>query len=599
MTLIREFLNESRKNSSFIQTVPQFEHISEELKSIYETDKFPFNFEDDTWNFKLLVPNINKSAMILNFVCHNKQLNLMLKRFALKELTQKKVLTVSSSISTLKLTLSTIMNDEMKAIEQINFADILKYLENGSYSFDRKKRILVFLREFYSFLSLDLDLKIELNLETVNKYISQITTKIRSIPVKKTELIPDNLFSNLIKGLIKLLHNNNAPYKDRLIAGAIIIQTQTGLRTNEILSLSKAPINKVISNKYGKEIEYISYKQSKSIRKNISYRDDSSICTSLCKEAINCMNSILDEHKLDLDSNNYLLNLPGTEVPISGNQYTEHFKRILIKYFGYLFTKELEGTQLVNCQGISYYLPQPRQFRVFFATYLFNNGVALPVVEKLLGHISTLELEGYYIRTRTNEQILATQNVVTDLVSNKYNLLGGTKTDSIKTTILKLCSEHKIDPNEIKVQSNIDELFSLIQKQNLRIRSKAGGFCIRNSAKLTCPNDKITDKLLCVNGICPNAYHFFYNIYQSYSDFSNSYALYSNLIQKGLIRESECEFNKLKDICLRRLNPEMEELKREIARTGSENIILKHPELEGIINNLTSIEKEVKKWMTR
>lgn len=599
MILIRDFLNESRKNSSFIQTKPQFEHISEELKSIYKTDKFPFKFEDDTWNFKLLVPNINKSAMILNFVCHNQQLSLMLKRFALNELTQKKVLTVASSISTLKLALSTIINDEKKSIEQINFADVLKYLENGSYSYDRKRRILVFLKEFYSFLSSNMELKINLNLETVSNHISQIVTKIRSIPVKKTELIPEELFSNLIKSLKKILHNNNVPYKDRLIAGSIIIQSQTGLRTNEILSLSRTPIKKVISKKYGKEIEYITYNQSKSVRKNILSRDDHTICTPLCKEAIQCMNSILDENKLDLSSNNYLLNLPGTEVPISGNQYTEHFRRILIKYFGYLFTKELEGTQLVKSQGISYYLPQPRQFRVFFATYLFNNGVALPVVEKLLGHISAHELEGYYIRTRTNEQIAATQNVVTDLVSNKYNLLGGNKTDSIKSTIIKICNEYKIDPNKIKVQSNIDELFSLIQKQNLRIRSKAGGFCIRNSTNLTCPNDKITDKLLCVNGICPNAYHFFYNIYQTYSDFSNSYALYSNLIQKGLIRESECEFNKLKDICLRRLNPELEELKREIAKTGSIDIILKHPELEEIINNLAGIEKEVKKWLAR
>ena len=82
----------------------------------------------------------------------------------------------------------------------------------------------------------------------------------------------------------------------------------------------------------------------------------------------------------------------------------------------------------------------------------------------------------------------------------------------------------------------------------------------------------------------------------SYSDFKASIEIYEYNRDNGFKRQAEKELSKARHIIRNRLLPELKELESEINVKGKDNVLLKHPELTEIVDNLDDIKLEVKKW---
>lgn len=566
--------------------------ITSDLKEKFKTESFPFNFTQNEWNFRPLVKYLNKSAMILNFNCRNKEIINYLKLFAIYQLTTCKVTTVATNLQKIKSTLDNITSLKNISILQVENFDLIDYYKFKNISIDNQLRHNISLFKFYSFISNSLKLKCSLDITKLIKDKKEQLKIVSQISTNKTPLITKDLFNIIENKLTGFIENSSNLFRDRVIAGAILIQMQTGLRSNEILSLQRDCIKlKKIDDK---EIYFLEYNQLKSIRNDYEQHFNSTICTKKCKVVIDKLNSILSTVK---SGSNFLID-PNDKfyVPISVNRYVDLYKKVLVKACGHELLKKHEGTVETSINGLVYNIPQPKQFRVYFCTELYRQNFPLTVIESLLGHISAHEMQGYYIRSTNSELLNATKNVMDNILNKKLTLLGGANATIFQNKIQELKNTFEINPSEIKVEDSTDDLINKLSKEFV-IKSKAGGFCIKKASSQTnCINEKLTNKLLCATGICPNAYHFFYNIFTTYQDFQSVRAVYTNLISRGQIRAAECEYNKLVDICERRLLPELKELKKELKTNGKDIVLSDYPELKEIVNNIQEIESEAKQW---
>ena len=115
----------------------------------------------------------------------------------------------------------------------------------------------------------------------------------------------------------------------------------------------------------------------------------------------------------------------------------------------------------------------------------------------------------------------------------------------------------------------------------------------------TCRADIESDELLCAYGLCSNQCHFYYNLPYYYDRFKEGVRVVEYNISNGFLRESEKELYKLQNLIIQKLIPELDDLKRMIDINGEKNILIKHKNLEMIINNLELIEEEIEIWKTK
>ena len=85
----------------------------------------------------------------------------------------------------------------------------------------------------------------------------------------------------------------------------------------------------------------------------------------------------------------------------------------------------------------------------------------------------------------------------------------------------------------------------------------------------------------------------------SYCDFKTLQETYTVMKENKQLRASQKELNKLKNLCQKRLIPELDELDFELNRKGENAIIEKYPTLRDIIKNKENIRKEINLWMNK
>ena len=83
----------------------------------------------------------------------------------------------------------------------------------------------------------------------------------------------------------------------------------------------------------------------------------------------------------------------------------------------------------------------------------------------------------------------------------------------------------------------------------------------------------------------------------SYNKCKNLVKTFEYNKENGFDKQAQREKNKLVYVAKNSLYPELEQLKSQISKKGSEWIKEKYPNLISIIDNLEAIEKEVKAWM--
>lgn len=238
-------------------------------------------------------------------------------------------------------------------------------------------------------------------------------------------------------------------------------------------------------------------------------------------------------------------------------------------------------------------VPSIKQFRVYFASDLSERGVDHRTISYLLNH-KTEDMWGYYVRPKhkVQEDIDFSKEVVKEIIQDNTKILGP-KGEAIKEKIDGLIKE-----NNFNVVEDFDAIIDLVCNE-MPIRAKEGGFCIKSNPRRQCRHDAATDEFLCAYGCCPNHCHFYFAASITYQKCLNIKKCVDYNLEQEYINQAQKELYKLEAIINQELSPEMIELENEINKKTSDKIKELHPDLTYLVDNLEKVKEEINLWKTQ
>ena len=229
------------------------------------------------------------------------------------------------------------------------------------------------------------------------------------------------------------------------------------------------------------------------------------------------------------------------------------------------------------------------QMRVHVCTELYRKGCPLEYIEKFMSHLSA-EMTGYYIRPRNTvqENLAESTKILKDIVTKEALPIGPTK------GLVEKIDEF-IKNNNYNIERDIDEICKKLAER-IPIRVKTGGVCIKSSRFRECAKDSATNEFYCAYGVCPNICTFYYMADISYRQAKELVENIECNKSRGCIKQAQKSLNMLNTLLNQKLIPQIGQLKDSINKRGASSVIEKHPNMEYLIINLDSVEKEIEKW---
>lgn len=251
----------------------------------------------------------------------------------------------------------------------------------------------------------------------------------------------------------------------------------------------------------------------------------------------------------------------------------------------------------INGKGKYINIPRLKQFRVYFDSELKRRGFNDFSRAKLLGHHDE-KMFDYYGRdvTTLEEDINFSQILIKDFINDSSLKILGPKGNIYTKRIRKFLD--KLDKKKIQGAYNIEELSQELMNE-MPIRTKLGGCCIKPYSNAECNKNDNTDEYLCSYGLCENQCHFFYNCMYYYDKFHEMIDAYNHNSNAGYEKFASKELYKIQQMLKGKLIPELEELNRMIEINGVETIKNNYPDVVEIIDNYNKIKGEIDLWMNK
>lgn len=554
-------------------------------------------YSENVWDFNDYYKDINSKDYIIYFNKASEDYRDYLKMFVIYKITQKsKVSTIKTRIFCFISIISAIKNEQNKPFSLITTDDIKNEIESRNIISSTKHNFYVAAYLIYEFIIKNYELSLPVDINELQKKSAED----RAISKKestKIPNIPEDYYSIILTKAIETLDNEKASYNRRMTAGLIIIETQTGLRTQDLLGLKvsdlhekKLPVSNVMCN-------YLHFQTRKPSKAHSDMLEFDIYASQLCADAFNKM-SILRK-KCVYKNEPYLYVLDSSKnstnkYPIETNRLRIEYRKFFLEELKNLTCEKWEGITPVNhIQGGKTYklnIPEIRQYRVHLATALYNNGVSLNYIKKYLGHLSEYML-GYYVRPKNpgHENAKYAERIVKKIAGDDMTPLGSMGAE-LKQNLQQFIKEGKYN-----VKSDTSKILNDLG-ENLVIREKGPGLCCIKTTIIPCKYDARTDKMLCAFGTCPNIFHFFDMINVSYMQFHELQNSYQQNKDNGFKRAAEKELNKLKSFCKGRLTPELDELERVVKTKGLSAFVKQYPDLQYYATNIDNIRKEIQLW---
>ena len=554
-------------------------------------------YSENVWDFNDYYKDINSKDYIIYFNKASEDYRDYLKMFVIYKITQKsKVSTIKTRIFCFISIISAIKNEQNKPFSLITTDDIKNEIESRNIISSTKHNLYVAAYLIYEFIIKNYELSLLVDINELQKKSAED----RAISKKestKIPNIPEDYYSIILTKAIETLDNEKASYNRRMTAGLIIIETQTGLRTQDLLGLKvsdlhekKLPVSDVMCN-------YLHFQTRKPSKAHSDMLEFDIYASQLCADAFNKM-SILRK-KCVYKNEPYLYVLDSSKnstnkYPIETNRLRIEYRKFFLEELKNLTCEKWEGITPVNhIQGGKTYklnIPEIRQYRVHLATALYNNGVSLNYIKKYLGHLSEYML-GYYVRPKNpgHENAKYAERIVKKIAGDDMTPLGSMGAE-LKQNLQQFIKEGKYN-----VKSDTSKILNDLG-ENLVIREKGPGLCCIKTTIIPCKYDARTDKMLCAFGTCPNIFHFFDMINVSYMQFHELQNSYQQNKDNGFKRAAEKELNKLKSFCKGRLTPELDELERVVKIKGLSAFVKQYPDLQYYATNIDNIRKEIQLW---
>lgn len=554
-------------------------------------------YSENVWDFNEYYKDINSNDYKIYFNKASEDYRDYLKMFVIYKITQKsKVSTIKVRIINFISIISTIKSTQNKPFTLITTDDIKNEIESRDIISSTKHNLYAATYLIYDFIIKNYELSLLVDVNELHKKSAEG----RALSKKentKIPNIPEDYYSVILSKAIETLDNEKASYNKRMTAGLIIIESQTGLRTQDLLGLKvsdihekKLPVSDIMCN-------YLHFQTRKPSKAHSDMLEFDIYASQLCADAFNKMSILRKKCVYKNEPYLYVLD-SGTNTsnkyPIATTRLQAEYRKFFLEELKDLTCEKWEGiTPVKHEQGGKTYklnIPEIRQYRVHLATALYNNGVSLTYIKKYLGHLSEYML-GYYVRPKNpgQENAKYAERIVKKIAGDDMTPLGSMGAE------LKQNLQQFIEEGKYNVKSDTSKILNDLG-ENLVIREKGPGLCCIKTTIIPCKYDARTDKMLCAFGTCPNIFHFFDMINVSYMQFHELQNSYQQNKDNGFKRAAEKELNKLKSFCKGRLTPELDELERVVKTKGLSAFAKQYPDLQYYATNIDTIRKEIQLW---
>lgn len=506
-------------------------------------------------------------------------------------------------------------------IDNLSVSDYKKFYNQTKIKYTtmvKRRRYLKEFLEFYSIIANDVFTK------EINNWFNDIeTVKIQAdIEQNKTKLLPSSFYNKYTSLLYNAVFDENEIKYNRGYYGLLYIGTQTGLRASEIAILRVQDLE-IISFR-DKSIGILHYRSTKSGNgKNNVYDEGKTNANNKVIAVYEMLASLFKEERITqkvdfLVPRDMNAQSNGRDKSLRSNISSTALENTNIR-FCVKYNKELnllntldfdsfEGCVTYNEGKLNRFIPQNsaikygikngdklsypiiKQFRVYVASELRERGVDDRTTAYLFNH-HCVEMYGYYARPKhsVQEDIDFSREIVRDVVQDKTKILGP-KGEALMEKINGI-----IKANNLNVEKDLDTIIEKVCNE-VPIRAKTGGFCMKSNPRRQCRHDAKTDEFLCAYGCCPNHCHMYFMLPITYDKVLTLKKTYDYNISAGFDNAAEKEGYKFISVVTKEFLPELKETYSELKRQSKAQIIEKHPEMDSVINRLNEIEQEVIEW---
>lgn len=556
------------------------------------------DFNDDIWD---LSPFFTRGEKAPNSTLHFEDIpeevrnycKFFLNYFRIKE---------NAKISTIYLRYTNIKN-VIKGIWALNprvqFDDIdtqmiINYIDSKNLANESTRNYYTSIFKFYDYLIRICDIPLLVDLELLalkrDKVVMALKKEDNRLPN-----IPEDVAKEIRFKAISVMRDADAEYGYRLVACAIIMLFNLGVRIGDLLDFRIDNLKKEATEVNGIRISYIDYYIQKLSRHNTEAYGHTIFASEECVEAFETMKRIrLTQPVANSSDHLFVYQQQNIDKVLFNRElyplymYAFHSDICATDKFHEAFTPNSSYSNKIRYNGPLYY-PDTRQYRVYLCTDLYAKGVSRNYIEEHLKHLSST-MEGYYNRPedKTPEYIAYAENVLREMLVNKVEPIGLAGKE-IRENIDKFLMQKQV--NAVK---DFDQVLSTLGDK-ISIRAKTGGFCFKTSL-VPCSQEQGTNKMLCAYNLCPNVYSFYYMLDYTYSQFLGHIEAFEQNYMKGLKNSAEKELVEIKSLIFRALEPQVKQLEAEILKKGMRQIIEQHQNLIDVITNLESIKKQIVEW---
>lgn len=571
------------------------------LNALNNEGDYRIDFENDRWD---MAPFLKRGENTLNTVFIFNDLPDEVKRylkFFLNFIRKKEQL----KISTLYIryaTIKKIIKDVLIHHPGINFDDfttrmIIDTIESSGMATSSIRNYYTSIFKFYKYLIQTCEIPLLIDLQELESKLEK-AKKAEKKEDTRLPNIPEIVAKEIKNTATTVMRDENAKYRFRLVACAIIMLFRLGVRINDLLDFRTGDLKKDATEIKDYRISYITYFINKLSRHNAEAFSHTIFASKDCVEAFETMLRIRKSDSLSkIDDHLFIYHgKPVNKSTFSSGlyplyMYIYHKDICATDKFSEVFTPN-SSCSLAPAKGKTLYFPDTRQYRVYLCTELYAKGVSGVFIEEHLKHLSSA-MASYYNRPEDKlpEYISYAENVLETMVIEKISPIGLAGTQ-IRENIDKFLKD-----NHFNVSKDFDTIMDVIGDK-VSIRAKVGGFCLKTSL-VPCAQEAGTNKMLCAYNLCPNVYSFYYMLDYTYSEFKAHIEAYEQNYFKGFKNSAHKELFEIKSLISRTLNPQIKQLEEVIAKFGVKTIAEKHPNIIDIAANLTTIKKQITEWKNK
>lgn len=609
-------------NTNRLKKEVQFEYVDNDfstgvnlISTLKATNKLPFvdsniKFSDSIWDlksFNLVNNNIAGRKYILDFDNINYFYRDVIKALIVKYAIIDKldIKTVNGKFIYIKKFISYLEENKIYDFSYIDLHLVKEFLKLKSDKYSYIDRMRIEICGMLKFIETNFE---DINYDEIYNYFNKnkLTKELKlEKENSRTPAIPSDMYNEIIVCALNKLKSDESEVKEKKIAAAILILSQTGIRISELCLLKTNSITKVSIFNDKNEIYYLNYCSPKSKKERTK-----TFLTDIGKQAYDYL-TLINNKKDD-----FLL-LMENEEPY----YYE-----AIKYEMFLFYAK--NKDQINCvnrkdgkkEGLSYveykdlrktnyyipnshinnfskgdiiYFPRPHQYRVNVCTNLINKGINIDWVREHMNHLESDMTLGYYRRTeKEKKEKEFAKDILGKVIKQDIKLIGKDR-DILMNKINEF-----IEENNYNVKTDLDQIIESLANK-IPIREKNFGYCIKSSFGRKCSIDGLTNESYCAFGICPNHFITWQMIDITYTRFKRLQKTIDYNINNGFTAQASIECNKMKRVIEEALLLEIEDLQNEIRINGKEKTIISNKEIEYFINNIDDIVKEVEEWQKK